>query len=162
VRDPLKDWTREDTTLADTFSIQDPGVDRTGFGRKFVEVGQPGVAAHIARGVDDGLDAHRPPIFEVLLDAGVLVEDVDHHAAVVAAVDSGAEGALGVAADAAVKDDLHVVGAPEVEVVGDQRFEEPAGVAGCVKDEGAGELDLAHGGLPPVAGVAVGVGERLR
>ena len=38
VRDPLKGWTRKDTTLADTFSIQDPGVDRTGLGRKFVKV----------------------------------------------------------------------------------------------------------------------------
>jgi hypothetical protein len=62
VRDPLKGWTREDTTLVDTFSIQDSGVDRTGFGRKFVKVGQPGVAAHIARGVDHGLDPHRPPV----------------------------------------------------------------------------------------------------
>jgi hypothetical protein len=35
-------------------------------------------------------------------------------------------------------------------------------VAGCIEDDGAGELDLPHGGLPPVAGVAVGVGERLR
>ncbi len=61
-----------------------------------------------------------------------------------------------------VKDDLHVVRATEVEIVGDQRFEEPAGVAGCIEDDGAGELDLPHGGLPPVAGVAVGVGERLR
>ena len=54
------------------------------------------------------------------------------------------------------------MGATEIEVVGDQRFEEPAGLAGRVKDEGAGELDLAQGGLPPVAHVAVGVGERLR
>src|SRR6185437_15872290 len=54
------------------------------------------------------------------------------------------------------------VGPTEVEVVGDQRFEEPAGVAGGVEDDGAGELDLPHGGLPPVAGVTVGVGEGLR
>ena len=57
-----------------------------------------------------------------------------------------------------LKDDLDVVGLTEVEVVGDERFEEPAGVTGCVEDDGAGKLDPPHGGLPPVAGV----GERLR
>jgi hypothetical protein len=39
-----------------------------------------------------GLDPHRPAVLEVLLDAGVLIEDIDDHAAVVAAVDHGAEG----------------------------------------------------------------------
>jgi hypothetical protein len=47
VRDPLKGWTREDTALADTFSIQYPAVDRTGFGLKLVQVRQAGVAAQV-------------------------------------------------------------------------------------------------------------------
>jgi hypothetical protein len=153
-------WTRKDAALTDTFSLQDPPVAGTGLGLQVVEVGKPGVAAQVAGGIDDGFDAHGAAVFEVLLDAGVAVEHVDEHAAVVAAVDGGAEGADGVAADPPAEDDLHVVGAAEVEVVGDQRLEEPAGVAGRVEDDGAGDLDLAHGGLPPVASVTVGVGER--
>jgi hypothetical protein len=38
VRDPLEDWIRKDTALTDTFSLQQPGVDRTGFGLQFVQV----------------------------------------------------------------------------------------------------------------------------
>jgi hypothetical protein len=52
VRDPLKGWTREDTALADTFSIQDPAVDRTGFGLQVSQVRQSGVAAQIPWGVE--------------------------------------------------------------------------------------------------------------
>ena len=74
----------------------------------------------------------------------MLVEHVDDDAAVVAAVDRGAEGSPGVAADPAAEDDLHVVRAADVEVVGDQRLEETAGMAGGVEDDGAGDLDLAH------------------
>jgi hypothetical protein len=72
----------------------------------------------------------------------------------------GAEDALGVAADLAGEDDLHVVRAADVQVVGDQCLEEAAGMAGCVEDDGAGDLHLPHRGLPPVAGVMVPGGER--
>jgi len=162
VGDPLKGWTRKHTALADTFSIQDAAVACTGLGLRFVQVGQAGVAAQVAGGVTDGLDPHRPAVFEVLLDPRVLVEDVDDHALVVAAVDGGPEGAPGVAADLAAEDDLHVGGPAEVEVVGDERFEEAAGVAGCVEHDGAGDLDLAHRALPPVAGVPIRLAQRQR
>jgi hypothetical protein len=52
VRDPLKGWTREDTALADTFSIQYPAVDRTGFGLQVGQVRQSGVAAQVTRCVE--------------------------------------------------------------------------------------------------------------
>jgi hypothetical protein len=112
VRDPLKGWTRKHTALADTFSIQDAAVACTGACLQLVEVGQPGVAAQVAGGVDHGLDAERPAVFEVLLDPRVLVEDVDDHALIVAAVDRGPKHPLGVAADLAAEDDLHVAGRP--------------------------------------------------
>ena len=113
-------------------------------------------------GVDHGLDAQRPAVFEVLLDPRVLVEDVDDHALHVAAVDGGPEGAGGVAADLAAEDDLHVAGAADVEVVSDQRLEEPTGVAGSVEHQGAGYLDLPHRALPPVAGIAVALAQGQR
>lgn len=105
--------------------------------------------------VDDGLDAHGAAVFEVLLDAGVAVEHVEDHAAVVAAVDGGAERAEGVAADASAEDDFDVVGSAEVEVVDDEGFEEAAGVPRLVEHDGAGDLDLAHRGLPPVPGILI-------
>ena len=77
VRDPLEDWIRKDAALAGTFSVQQPGVDRTRPGLQLVEVVQAAVAAQVAGRVDDGLDPQRPAVFEVLLDPGVLVEGVD-------------------------------------------------------------------------------------
>ncbi|MEW2386126.1 hypothetical protein AB0873_29140 [Micromonospora sp. NPDC047707] len=144
VRDPLKGWTREDAALTDTFSLQDSPVAGTGLGLQVVEVVQAGLAAQVAGAVDDGLDAHGAAVFEVLLDAGVPVEHVEQDVAVVAAVDGGAERADGVAAYPAAEDDFDVVESAEVEVVGDEGFEEAAGVAGCVEYDGAGDLDLAQ------------------
>jgi hypothetical protein len=57
-----------------------------------------------------------------------------------------------VVADAAAEDELDLVGAAEVEVVGHQCLEQAAGPAGDVNDQGAADLDLAHRQLPPVPG----------
>ena len=77
VRDPLEDWIRKDAGLAGTFSLQQPGVDRTCPGLKLVEVVQAALAAQVTGRVDDGLDPQGAAVFQVLLDAGVLVEGVD-------------------------------------------------------------------------------------
>ena len=55
-RDPLKGWARKDTTLPDTFSIEQAAVDVTGFGLQLVEVLEAAVAAQVIGRVDDGLD----------------------------------------------------------------------------------------------------------
>src|SRR6266566_3207966 len=160
VRDPLKGWARKDGALAGTFGFQYAPVGGAGFGLEFVEVGEAGVAAQVAGGVDDGLDPHRLPVFEVLLDPRVFVEDVDDDAAVVAAVDGGAEGSPGVAADPPAEDDLNVVWAADVKVVGHQRLEEAAGMAGGVEHDRAGDFHLAHRDLPPVPGPLIGRAKR--
>src|SRR5512144_690607 len=64
VRDPLEDWIRKDTALADTFSLQYPSVDRTGFGLQLVEVVQAALTAQVVGGVDHGLDPQRTPVFQ--------------------------------------------------------------------------------------------------
>ena len=61
-----------------------------------------------------------------------------------------------------MEDQFHSVGLADVEIVGDQRLEEGAGVARRVEDQGARHLDLAHGQLPPVARGAVVFGQRQR
>jgi hypothetical protein len=40
VRDPLEDWVRKDAALAGTFSLQQPGVDRTRGVLQFAQVVQ--------------------------------------------------------------------------------------------------------------------------
>jgi hypothetical protein len=74
--------------------------------------------------VDDGPDPQRPPVFEVLLDPQVLVEDIHDDAAVIT-IDGGAEDAFGDAADLPIEDDLHVVGAADVEIAGEARLFDP-------------------------------------
>jgi hypothetical protein len=105
VRDPLEDWIRKDTALADTFSIEQSAVGVTGFGLQLIEIVQAALAAQVVGGVDHGLDPQRPPVFQILLDAGVLVEGVDGDLGA-AGDDLGLELADGVAPNLAVEDDL--------------------------------------------------------
>ena len=95
MRDPLKGWTRKDAALTDMFMIQQSAVDVTGLGLEFGQVVQAAFHAEIGRVVDDGLDPQRTALLEVLLDAGVLVADVDGHVDA-AGDDPGREDAGGV------------------------------------------------------------------
>jgi hypothetical protein len=82
-----------------------------------------------------------------LLDAGVLVEDVDGDLNA-AGHDLGGKAARGVFADAAAEDELDLVGAAEVEVVGDQRLKERPGLGGTsrtrVRDTSIWRIDSSH------------------
>ena len=55
-----------------------------------------------------------------------------------------------------------LLGTADADVVGYEGLKEAPGPARVVEDQGAGDLDLAHGELPPVAGRSVGGGERRR
>jgi hypothetical protein len=119
------------------------------------------LAADVVGVVDHGFDAQGTAVLEVLLGPGVSVEHVDGDAAGVP-VDRGLEHPAGLAAALAPEDDLDVLGAAEVEVVGHEGFEEGSGVAGGVEHDGAGGFHLPHGQVPPEPGVAVGGGQRQR
>ena len=103
--------------------------------RQVLEAAQ---AAEVGWLVDDGLDAQRSPFLQVLLDAGVLVAEVD--------VDLGAGGEDPGARTVPLvlrrtwrpKMSRDLVGAADADVVGDERFEEAAGPAGVVEHQRAG------------------------
>src|SRR6476659_8132743 len=161
--DPLNGWTRQAAALTDTVSIEQGGVDRTGAGLQLIEMDQPPQTAQVARVVDDSLDAQRPPVLQILLDAGVPVEGVDVDLGAVGD-DLGLEltGRRSTAALPTPEDQLDPLRAADVEVVGDQGLEEPASVAGCIEHQRARGLHLAHRQLPPIAGGAVVLSERQR
>ena len=58
--------------------------------------------------------------------------------------------------------DVDAFGAADVDVVGDERFEERTGATWVVEHQGAGHFDLAHRQFPPVVGGTVIGGERGR
>src|SRR6266511_1563741 len=93
--------------------------------------------------VDYRFDAERAPVLEVLLEAGMLVADVELDIAA-GGEDAGAERLPGRLAHLAGKDDGQLLGAADVDVVGHQRLEEAACPARVVEDERARDLDLAH------------------
>src|ERR1035438_5714547 len=74
----------------------------------------------------------------------------------------GGELAFGVAADPTREDQLDLVGAADVEIVGHRCLEESPGPARGVKDDGATDFDLAHGELPPESGCSIGCAQRGR
>lgn len=51
-------------------------------------------------------------------------------------------GCAGVPAYPAAEDDFHIVRTTDVEVVGNEGFEEPAGEPRCLEHDGARDLDL--------------------
>ncbi len=148
MRDPLKGWTGKDTALADPFSIEQAAVGCAGFGLSFVEVVQAALAAQVVGVVDHGFDAQRAAVFQVLLDPGVLVENVDGDVDT-AGDDLGFEdlrSGWGPAGPdpAACEDQFDLLRAAEVKVVGEEGFEEASGVAGLGEHDGARDLDLPH------------------
>ena len=115
-----------------------------------VEVVQAALAAQVVGGVDHGLDSQGAAVFQILPEAGVLVEGV-HGDLGAAGDDLGLELAAGgalTAADLAVEDDLDGVRTAEVEVVGDQRLEEAARIAGLgehqVRETSIWAIDNSH------------------
>ena len=99
---------------------------------------------------------------QVLLDAAVLVAEVHLHLGP-GAEDPGREGLSGGATTRGrARTRRGPRGGGRCRCCLDERLEEPSGSARVVEDEGAADLDLAHGELEEVAGFAVGVGERRR
>ena len=122
---------------------------------------QAAFGVEVVGSVDDRLDSERAAVLEVLLDAGVLVAEVDPDLGA-GREDPGLVAMLGRSTQLAGEDHRDFFGAADLDVVRNERFEERSGAAWVVEHERAGRLDLAHGELPPVSGGAILRRERRR
>ena len=132
-----------------------------GFVDQFGEVLQAAFDVEIVGAVDDRLDPQRAAVLEVLLDAGVLVAEVDPDLGA-GREDPGLVAMLGRASELAGEHERDFFGAADPDVVLHQRFEERSCAARVVEHERAGGLDLAHRELPPVPGGTILGRERRR
>ena len=130
--DPLEELGRDGTALADTLDDKQPPVGGTGLRLDLGQVPEAPLTAEIGRAVDDRLDPQRPALLEVLLDPGVLVEEVDRNLGP-AGDDLGRERPRRRALDPSIEDQGDLVGPTEVEVVGDERLEEGPSRRGASK-----------------------------
>jgi hypothetical protein len=153
--DPFKERGRNGTALAGTLNSKQTTIRGASLGLQFWKVAQSTLAAQVRGRIADGLDTERSTFFEVLLDSRVFVEDVDDdvHAA---CDDLGRKRAVGVGSDLATEGQLHLVGATQVEVVGDECLEEAPGTPWCVDHQSARGFDLAYREFPPVASLMIG------
>src|SRR5580658_9806521 len=95
----------------------------------------------------------------VPLDPGVLVIDVQGWGYVLRD-DAGAERSWRPAADLAIEDQAHFLGATEIEVLADHLFEEQAAMHGPIEHLGQRELGLQDRDIVAIAGGPISTGER--
>ena len=117
--------------------------------------------AKIAGVVDDQFRPQRACFFEVLLEERTFVVEpqAGNH---LMRDEPGAEAGLGVVRNAAVKDQLHVFGASEINVVAQHLLEEQPARERTIKDLRAGELGLLNKQLIAEAGRTVFGRKRMR
>ena len=77
--DALKERRADGTALTGTLDHKQPLVDLAGVEDELGEVVKAASDAEVGWVVDDRLDPERAAVFEVLLDAGMLVAKVDSH-----------------------------------------------------------------------------------
>src|SRR5437764_12923092 len=123
------------------------------------QITQPFADGKVSRVVDRGLGprgdfTHLRDLFEILLDAGVLVIHVQRwdyafgqHA--------GAEAPGCSLGHPAIEQELHHVGPPDVEILADDLLEQDTPVQWPVQNLSEREFRLQDGDIVPVAGLAV-------
>ena len=114
--DALKERRADGTALAGTLDHKQPLVDAAGLGDELGQMLKAGEYADVGWLVDDGLDSQRAAALEVLLDARVLVAEVDADVGA-GREDARAERLAGGLADLAGEHQRDLFGAPDADVV---------------------------------------------
>ena len=118
------------------------------------QVVQPTPDAEVVGVVDGGFGPQRPALFVILLEVGVFVVDVQGRRDALGddARPASAVGG-GLSLHLARKDQLHLFGTAQIDVLADDLLEEAAAMDTAVPDLGEGELGLENGKIVAVAGL---------
>src|SRR5205807_4840122 len=134
--------------------VKGTSIDATGDGPELSEMLDAALHADVGRVVHHQFQSRGPPFLYVQLLPGALLVDRDpgRHALM---HDHGAKQARRVLLDPPSEEHLDLGGPPERRRALHHPVEERPCPGGAIENQGAGELDLVHGGLPLVAGFEV-------
>lgn len=129
--------------VRERFGLEDAAVDVIAERAEVAQVRQPPSDAEIVGIVEGGLGAQRALLLEVMLDVAALVGDVQTR------IDAGGDDAGGEPAgrgpgDLARKEELDVIGPPEVEILADHAFKEFAAAERAIEHLGATDFELEN------------------
>ena len=149
----------EYAVVADTLDLEELVVDPIGGGAELVEVADGFSDVEVHRIVDRGFGSQSAAFLEVLLDVRVLVLDVQ------AGIDSVGDDTGAVAearswsapGQSRRKEQADACGAPQIEVVADDFFEEVAALDGAVEYLSQAHLELPDRESVIEAGASIGV-----
>src|SRR6201987_805008 len=159
--DGLQSIFTQDAVVAQPLDLDKPLIGRKSDRAQLCKIVQAYADAEVVSVVDGRLGPQGPAFLVVLLDARVLVIDVqgwgdiprDH---------PGAKAGSRMARYPAIEDEFDLLRAAEIEVLADHLLEEEATVHRSVEDLGGGELRLQDRDIVAVTGLAVRSSEGLR
>ncbi len=159
--DGVKVVVADPAVVAQMFDVQETSVGGKADLPQRGQIGESPTDFKVVRVVDRRFGPERLTFFVVLLDLGLFVVDVERgdHAV---GEDAGAELARGPAGDAAIENQLHLIGATDIEILPNHFFEETAAGLGAIEDLGQRKFGLEDGELIAVAGAAMACGKGMR
>ena len=140
--------------MADSLDVQKTSVGREAELLQGREIVQPSSDSEVVGVVDDRLRSQSTALFMILLDLGALEIDQERGRHPLRD-DAGTEPGLGRSQDAAIEDQLHLLGTTEIEILADDLLEKDASCERSVEDLGEGELRLEDGDVVSESGLAV-------
>jgi len=159
--DGLETILSQHAIMAEALDLEQAAIGRKTDFAQFWQIAQTLANAEIVGVVDGGLGAQGAVFLVVLLDARVLVIDIQGRRHVLSN-DAGAETSGGSRRNPAIEDEPDFFWSAEVEILTDDVLEEEAAVLGLVEDLGERELGLQDGNLVAVSGLAIRTGEGMR
>src|ERR1700730_622080 len=151
----------DEAVVTDALDVEQTSVGRKADLAQFREIFDASADGEVAGVVDGGFGAKRLSLLVVLLDAGLLVVDVQRRDHAVGD-DTGAELPRRAAAHLAVEYQAHLAGAADIEVLANHLLEEDASRHRLIEHLGERERSLQDGELVAIAGGAIACRKRMR